>query len=347
MINAHDLTCEDWKEALAGMGEPSFRAGQVFAWLHKGIDFPQMGNLPGALRERLARVYDARSVTIAEKFVSTIDGTVKYLFRLHDGHLIEGVRMRYHHGDTLCISTQVGCRMGCSFCASTLDGCARDLSAGEMLGQIIAANGDEAKIHNVVLMGSGEPLDNYDNTVRFLRLLREKGGLELSLRSLSLSTCGIVPRIRQLADEGLPVTLSISLHAPDDDMRRELMPIASRYPMDDLLSACRYYLDKTGRRIIFEYALIGGVNCETRHARMLAGRLRGMQCHVNLIPLNPVPEHGLPGASKAEVLAFEQTLVQHHISVTRRREMGRDISGACGQLRRRYTTQSNGGDNTP
>lgn len=343
MINALDMMAADWKEILAEMGEPSFRAGQVFSWLHKGADFDAMGNLPLSLREKLAQRYDTQGVVIHEKFVSALDGTVKYLFRLHDNHLIEGVRMRYHHGDTLCISTQVGCRMGCAFCASTLDGCARDLSAGEMLGQIIAANRDEPKIHNVVLMGSGEPLDNYDNTVRFLRLLREKGGLELSLRSVSLSTCGIVPRIYALADEGLPVTLSISLHAPDDDMRKELMPVAAAYPMEELMAACRYYLEKTGRRIIFEYALISGVNSETRHARLLASRLRGMQAHVNLIPLNPVPERGLPGATREEILAFEQTLAQHHISATRRREMGRDISGACGQLRRRYVTEANEG----
>lgn len=344
MINAHDLSPADWREALSAMGEPAFRAEQVFAWLSKGVDFPDMGNLPAALRGKLAAVYDANSVAIEEKFVSQEDGTVKYLLRLHDNHLIEGVRMRYHHGDTLCVSTQVGCRMGCAFCASTLDGCARNLSAGEMLGQIIAANREEARIHNVVLMGSGEPLDNYDATVRFLRMLREKGGLGISLRGVSLSTCGIVPRIRQLAEEGLPVTLSISLHAPDDDTRRALMPVAASNPMDKLLDACRYYLEKTGRRIIFEYALISGVNCETRHARMLAARLRGMQCHVNLIPLNPVPELGLPGATRAEALAFQQTLEQHHISVTTRREMGRDISGACGQLRRRYAKQGNGGN---
>ena len=344
MINALDLSPADWKEALSAMGEPAFRAGQVFSWLHKGVDFSEMGNLPAALRQKLARTYDAQAVVIAEKFVSAQDGTVKYLFRLHDGNLIEGVRMRYHHGDTLCISTQVGCRMGCAFCASTLDGCARNLSSGEMLGQIIAANRDEAKIHNVVLMGSGEPLDNYDNTIRFLRMLREKGGLELSLRSVSVSTCGLISRIQRLADEGLPVTLSTSLRAPDDDMRRELMPVAASNPMDALLDACRYYIEKTGRRVIFEYALISGVNCETRHARMLAGRLRGMQCHVNLIPLNPVPERGLPGATREEILAFEQTLAQHHISATRRREMGRDISGACGQLRRRYQTEKNEGN---
>lgn len=343
MINALDLTVADWREALSAMGEPGFRAGQVFGWLHKGAGFSEMGNLPRALRERLERAYDAGAVQVNERFESQVDGTVKYLYRLHDGHLIEGVRMRYHHGDTLCISTQVGCRMGCAFCASTLDGCARSLSAGEMLGQVICANRDMPRIHNIVLMGSGEPLDNYDQVVRFLRLLREKGGLELSLRGVSLSTCGIVPRIRDLAEEGLPVTLSISLHAPDDDLRRQIMPIAAAYPMQDLLAACRYYIERTGRRVIIEYALIAGVNSETRHARMLASRLRGMQCHVNLIPLNPVPEHGLAGAAREDVLAFSQALTQHHISCTIRREMGRDISGACGQLRRRVQAQTTEG----
>ncbi len=346
MTNALDLSPADWNDVLTAMGEPAFRAGQVFAWLHKGADFARMGNLPQALREALAARFDARPVTVWQAFRSRQDGTVKYLFRLHDESVVEGVRMRYHHGDTLCLSTQVGCRMGCVFCASTIGGCARSLSAGEMIGQVLAANADPgadgARIHNIVLMGSGEPLDNYDETVRFLRLLREKGGLEISMRAVSLSTCGIAPRIRLLAEEGLPVTLSISLHAPNGDLRRTLMPVAAAYPMEDLLSACRYYLEKTSRRIIFEYALISGVNSETRHARQLAGLLRGMQCHVNLIPLNPVPESELPGASRAEVLAFQQTLTQHHISCTIRREMGRDISGACGQLRRRHLTESGG-----
>lgn len=342
MINALDLSPAEWKAYLAGLGEPGFRAGQVFAWLHKGADFHEMGNIPAALRERLADAYTARGVTIRERFVSQTDGTVKYLYRLMEGNLIEGVLMHYHHGDTLCVSTQVGCRMGCAFCASTLEGCVRNLSAGEMLGQITCANRDGAKVHNVVLMGSGEPLDNYDHTVRFLRLLREPGGLKLSLRSVSLSTCGIVPRIRDLAEEGLPVTLSVSLHAPDDAIRRRMMPVAKAYPMDELLDACRYYLDKTGRRVIFEYALVQGVNSAPEHARALAERLRGMQCHVNLIPLNPVEEHGLRGAGPDMVSAFERILRQRHISATVRREMGRDIAGACGQLRRRVLSQEGG-----
>ncbi len=342
MINALDLSPAQWKEALSGLGEPSYRANQVFSWLHKGKDFAQMSNLPPALREKLAGLYDGKGVRILKKRVSALDGTVKYLYRLADGHVIEGVRMRYHHGDTLCVSTQVGCRMGCSFCASTLDGLARNLTAGEILGQIVAANGDEEKIHNVVLMGSGEPLDNYDEVIGFLRLLREPMGLNISLRSVSLSTCGLPERIRALAEEGLPVTLSVSLHAPDDETRRQMMPVANAHPMEALLSACRYYLEKTGRRVIFEYALVAGVNSDPAQARALAKRLRGMQCHVNLIPLNPVPERGMAGASPVQVRAFEKTLLDEGVSVTCRREMGRDIAGACGQLRRGYLKENEG-----
>ena len=335
MTNALDLSVAQWEAVLKAAGEPAFRARQVFAWLHKGARFSQMANLPKALRERLAAQYDDAGVVIEKRFVSELDGTVKYLYRLCDGNFIEGVRMRYHYGDTLCVSTQVGCRMGCRFCASTLEGLARNLTAGEILGQLVAAQA-EGKINNIVLMGSGEPLDNYDNTVRFLHLLREKGGVEMSMRSVSLSTCGLVPQLRALAGEGLPVTLSVSLHAPNDAIRRQVMPVADAYGMDALLDACRYYLEKTGRRVIFEYALIEGLNSASAHAQELAARLRGMQCHVNLIPLNPVPERQLRGATRRTAEAFLQELTRLHISATIRREMGRDISGACGQLRRRY-----------
>ena len=335
MTTALDLSVAQWEGVLKAAGEPAFRARQVFAWLHKGARFSQMANLPKALRERLAAQYDDAGVVIEKRFVSELDGTVKYLYRLCDGNFIEGVRMRYHYGDTLCVSTQVGCRMGCRFCASTLEGLARNLTAGEILGQLVAAQA-EGKINNIVLMGSGEPLDNYDNTVRFLHLLREKGGVEMSMRSVSLSTCGLVPQLRALAGEGLPVTLSVSLHAPNDAIRRQVMPVADAYGMDALLDACRYYLEKTGRRVIFEYALIEGLNSAPAHAQELAARLRGMQCHVNLIPLNPVPERQLRGATRRTAEAFLQELTRLHISATIRREMGRDISGACGQLRRRY-----------
>ena len=334
------MTPEELGVYLKELGQPAFRAKQVFAWLHQGVPFERMSNLPKALRETLAENCLDNPVQVLETITSKLDGTIKLLYRLHDGHVIEGVLMRYKYGNTLCVSTQVGCRMGCAFCASTLDGCARSLSAGEILGQIVCANGVLApqgqKVGNVVLMGSGEPMDNYDNVVRFLRILRMEGGLCIGMRSVSLSTCGLVPNMRRFAQEDLPVTLSLSLHAPNDEIRKRLMPVANAYTMDETLDACRYYIEKTGRRVIFEYALVHGVNAAPEQAAELAGRLRGMQCHVNLIPLNSVPERGLTGVSEREVDAFKHVLEQKNISVTRRREMGDDIEGACGQLRRRY-----------
>ena len=319
-------------------GLPGFRGKQIFRWMHQGADFDEMTNLPLSLRETLKKTAVAQPVTIIDKRESCIDETVKFLFGLRDGNCVEGVLMSYHHGHTLCISTQVGCRMGCTFCASTLDGCVRSLTAGEMLGEILCANrflAGKSRVHNVVLMGSGEPLDNYDNVMKFLRLLREEDGVQIGLRNVSLSTCGIVPRMYDLAEENLPVTLSVSLHAPNDNIRRQTMPIAKAYPMEDLLRACRHYIEKTGRRVIFEYALVGGVNCMDEHAVELASRLRGMQCHVNLIPLNVVEERDLKGVTEATVRRFMDKLESLHISVTRRREMGDDIEGACGQLRRK------------
>ena len=334
------MTPEELGVYLKELGQPAFRAKQLFAWLHQGVPFERMSNLPKSLRETLAENCLDNPVQVLETITSKLDGTIKLLYRLHDGHVIEGVLMRYKYGNTLCVSTQVGCRMGCAFCASTLDGCARSLSAGEILGQIVCANGVLApqgqKVGNVVLMGSGEPMDNYDNVVRFLRILRMEGGLCIGMRSVSLSTCGLVPNMRRFAQEDLPVTLSLSLHAPNDEVRKRLMPVANAYAMDDVLDACRYYIEKTGRRVIFEYALVHGVNAAPEQAAELAGRLRGMQCHVNLIPLNSVPERGLTGVSEREVDAFRRVLEQKNISVTRRREMGDDIEGACGQLRRRY-----------
>ena len=327
-------------------GLPAFRGRQLFRWIHQGADFDGMTNLPLALREKLRQTAVAQPVEIIERRQSRLDDTVKFLFGLRDGHCVEGVLMHYHHGYTLCISTQVGCRMGCAFCASTLDGCVRNLTPGEMLGEILCANrflAGRDRVHNVVLMGSGEPLDNYDNVMRFLRLLREEDGVNIGLRNVSLSTCGIVPKMYDLAEEGLPVTLSVSLHAPNDEIRRQTMPIAKVYPMDDVLAACRNYVEKTGRRVIFEYALVGGVNCEDRHAVELASRLRGLQCHVNLIPLNTVEERHLKGVPEQTVTRFLHTLEGLHISATRRREMGDDIEGACGQLRRK-TIMAQGAD---
>ena len=336
------MTPKELAAYFKAIGQPAFRAKQVFSWLHAGVPFDGMTNLPKALRQTLAKTCMDNPVSVLSTVQSKLDGTIKLLYKLHDGHVIEGVLMRYKYGNTLCLSTQVGCRMGCAFCASTLDGCARSLTPAEMLGQIVCANGilhaqgEGQKVGNIVLMGSGEPFDNYDNVVKFLRILRLEGGLCIGMRSVSLSTCGLVPQMRKFAEEDLPVTLSLSLHAPDDEVRRKLMPVANAYNFDEVLDACRNYIEKTGRRVIFEYALVHGVNASPEQAAKLAGRLRGMQCHVNLIPLNSVPERGLTGVSEREVDAFKKVLEQKNISVTRRREMGDDIEGACGQLRRRY-----------
>ena len=329
------------------LGESRFRAKQIREWLNRGADIDGMTNLSAPLRARLKAVAVANPVRVLEGFKSKLDETEKLLYALEDGNLIEGVVMRYHHGDTLCVSTQVGCRMGCAFCASTLDGRVRDLTAGEILGQVAAANrhiraqDPSRRIHNIVLMGSGEPLDNYDNVMKFLRLVNDARGLNISLRNISLSTCGLVPKMYQLAEEGLPVTLSVSLHAPNDDIRRKMMPVANAFPMDDLIRACANYIDKTGRRVIFEYALVSGVNCDVRHAEELARRLRGLRCHVNLIPLNSVRERSLEAPERREAEAFLKRLELKHISATIRREMGSDIEGACGQLRRRVLEEEN------
>lgn len=338
LMNMTRRELADWMKR---QGESSFRGGQVYDWLMRGADFPQMTNLSAALRARLSEIALANPVRIDQVHLSKIDETAKFLYELPDGNMIEGVLMRYHHGDTLCLSTQVGCKMGCKFCASTLDGCVRSLTPAEMLGQVVAANGyaraqsPDRRVHNIVLMGSGEPLDNYENVIRFLRLVNAPEGLNISLRNISLSTCGLVPNMLRLAEENLPVTLSVSLHAPNDEIRRTMMPVANVYPMDDLLQACRNYVAKTGRRVIFEYALVAGVNCEDRHADELARKLRGLQCHVNLIPLNSVKERNLMSPGRALAERFQARLTHDHISATIRREMGADIDGACGQLRRR------------
>ena len=334
-------TLEELTAYLQTLGEKPFRAKQLYGWLHKGADFDEMRNLPAALREKLKQSDTAIGVSIIKTLVSQKDGTEKYLFSLRDGNVVEGVLMRYNYGNTLCISSQVGCRMGCKFCASTLEGRMRDMTAGEMLGEVVAVNrlhaqGDKRGVTNIVMMGSGEPLDNYDNVVRFLRLVSAPEGINISLRNVSVSTCGLADRMDDLARENLPITLSISLHAPTDEARRRIMPIANQYSIERLMKACRDYVDKVGRRIVFEYALIEGVNTSLEDADKLAALTRGLLCHVNLIPLNAVPERGLQGVSEREVDAFRKVLEQRNISVTRRREMGDDIEGACGQLRRRY-----------
>ena len=318
-----------------------FRAGQIAGWLMRGAEIGEMTNLSAALRGRLDEVAVANPVRIMDSFKSKLDETEKFLYALNDGNLIEGVLMRYHHGDTLCVSTQVGCRMGCAFCASTLEGKVRNLTPGEILGQVVTANrhiqasDPGRRVHNIVLMGSGEPLDNYDNVVKFLRLVNDPKGLNISLRNISLSTCGLVRRMYDYAKEGLPVTLSLSLHAPNDEIRRQIMPVANAYGYEEVLTACKYYIEQTGRRVIFEYALIKNLNSDVRHAEELARRLRGMRCHVNLIPLNDVKERKLEAPDRRTVDAFLKRLELKHISATVRREMGADIEGACGQLRRK------------
>ncbi len=297
-----------------------FRAGQIAGWLMRGAEIGEMTNLSAALRGRLDEVAVANPVRIMDSFKSKLDETEKFLYALNDGNLIEGVLMRYHHGDTLCVSTQVGCRMGCAFCASTLEGKVRNLTPGEILGQVVTANrhiqasNPGRRVHNIVLMGSGEPLDNYDNVVKFLRLVNDPKGLNISLRNISLSTCGLVRRMYDFAREGLPVTLSLSLHAPNDEIRRQIMPVANAYSYEEVLTACKYYIEQTGRRVIFEYALIKNLNSDVRHAEELARRLRGMRCHVNLIPLNDVKERKLEAPDRRTVDAFLKRLELKHIS---------------------------------
>ena len=336
-----DLTKPEVERLLFDLCEPKYRAKQVWEWLNRGARVEEMTNLPAALREKLSAI-PYGGVVIERKFHSAKDGTVKYLFRLEDENLVEGVLMRYHYGNTLCLSTQIGCNMGCKFCASTLDGCVRNLRPGEMLGQLLAVERDEPpaeaghrNVTNIVLMGSGEPLDNYDNVVAFLNRVTDQDGLRISPRNISVSTCGIVPKIAQFMQDAPHVTLSISLHAHDDETRSSLMPVNKAYPIDSVIAAAKEYADKTGRRVVFEYALIGGVNASLSDADALAKKLRGILCHVNLIPLNPVPERGLNGVSRLEAEQFSARLAERNISATVRREMGTDIEGACGQLRRR------------
>lgn len=328
---------EELKTLFKSLGQPAFRAGQVLAWLNKGVPFEEMSNLPKSLRETLRDSCVDLPMSIHQTFPSRKDDTVKFLFSCLDGNMIEGVLMHYHYGYSLCISTQVGCKMGCAFCASTLNGCVRSLTAAEMLSQVLLANrflGEKGHVGHIVLMGSGEPLDNYDHVVAFLRTVNAEEGLNISLRNISLSTCGLVPQMERLSGEGLPVTLSISLHAPNDQIRRQIMPIANTYAIDELMDAVRAYVRKTGRRVVFEYALIDQLNSRPEHARELARLVAGLQCHVNLIPLNHVDERSLRPASPETVQLFLKTLEEKHVSATIRREMGSDIGGACGQLRR-------------
>lgn len=339
MPNALDYNIQDWEKYLAKICEPKFRGKQIFAWLHKGVDFDKMSNLPKKLQEKLKQDFDCNCVKIYKKLVSEKDGTRKYIFLLSDGNIIEGVLMSYKYGNTICISTQVGCRMNCAFCASGLDGLVRNLTAGEMVGEVLAINNDlgegERQITNIVLMGSGEPLDNYQNVLKFLEMISCDSGINISKRNISLSTCGLCDKIYNLADDLGGVTLTISLHAPNDEVRSQIMPVNKAFKIKDIINAVKYYFEKTGRRIIFEYSMIQGVNDSVVCAKELSVILKGLPCHVNLINLNYVKEKNLKSSGKEPVAKFLKVLEDNGISATIRRTMGSDIEGACGQLRRK------------
>ena len=331
------LTLAELQSQLAQMGQSSFRAGQVYAWLHRGaVTFGEMTDLPKALRESLDERYDITAAQVVRKQASQQDGTVKYLWRLSDGNCVETVLMRYRYGNSVCISSEVGCPMGCAFCASTLGGLVRRLRPSEMLDQVLFTQLDAGQpISHIVLMGIGEPLDNLDTVLRFLALVNSPQGMNIGMRHISLSTCGLVPKIRQLAEEKLQLTLSVSLHAPNDEIRNTIMPVNRAYHVEALLAACRDYARMTGRRISFEYAMIRGVNDSPACARLLLKRLRGMPAHVNLIPLNEVAESPLKPSSRQTIRQFQQILADGGLPVTVRRSLGGDIDAACGQLRRK------------
>ena len=338
------MTAEELVPVVTELGEKKFRAAQLFSWMSKGCAIDEMSNLPAAFREKLRLECEYRLPKIAEKYVSAIDGTVKYLFSLTDGECVESVFMHYEHGTSLCVSSQAGCAMGCRFCASTLNGRVRSLTASEILGQVAAVTRDTGeRVDGVVMMGIGEPLDNYDNVVKFLRLVSDPAGLGIGLRHISLSTCGLVPGIKKLADEGLPVTLSVSLHATNDEKRSELMPVNKKYNIAALMEACRYYFAETGRRISFEYTLIEGKNDSPADSAALAKLIKtGMRApaHVNLIPLNEVAETHLTSAGRKRAREFAAELEKHGVTATVRRTLGSDINASCGQLRLRHLAQS-------
>ena len=337
------MTLEEISLVLKELNQPAFRTKQVFTWLHKGVtSCGEMTNLPQSLRDALDEKYPLLPPKVVRKQESQKDGTMKYLWMLSDGNCVETVLMRYHYGNTVCISTEVGCAMGCAFCASTLGGLVRRLEPREMLEQVLFTQIDSGlPISHIVLMGIGEPLDNYDNVLRFLHLVNSELGMNISMRHISLSTCGLVPKIDLLAEEKLQLTLSVSLHAPNDGVRNTIMPVNKAYPVDRLLDACRRYYQKTGRRISFEYAMIDGVNDTPEAAKELIGKLKGMGAHINLIPLNHVEESPLKPSSKQAVSHFQKLLEDAGIPATVRRSLGGDIDASCGQLRRKYT-QSQG-----
>lgn len=338
MRDIKSFTLEELKNEMALLGEKPFRAKQIYQWMHEKLvrGFDEMTNLSLSLRDKLSETYTFTSLKQICVQESALDGTRKYLFELGDGKMVESVFMRYKHGNSVCISSQVGCRMGCAFCASTLDGLERSLLPSEMLDQIYMITlltGE--RVSNVVVMGTGEPLDNYDNLLKFLTLITDENGLHISQRSITVSTCGLVEKMRRLADEKLQITLALSLHAATDEKRKKLMPVANKYSVAELMDVCAYYFEKTGRRITFEYALVSGVNDNQEDAGELLALVKGMNCHVNLIPVNPIKERDFVQSEASFIDAFKNKLAKNGINVTIRREMGRDIDGACGQLRRR------------
>lgn len=343
-IDIKSLERTELENFITELGEQSYRAVQLFEWMHGKLatGFDEMTNLPKSLRETLAQCCEYTVLTEVETIHSKLDDTCKYLFRLSDGNIVESVRMKYHHGYSVCISSQAGCRMGCKFCASTLSGLARNLTAAEMLEEVYQIQRiTEERISNVVVMGTGEPMDNYEALLRFLRLLSEEKGQNLSQRSITVSTCGLVEPMRKFADENMSVTLALSLHAPEDTLRSQLMPVARQYPLSEVIAACDYYYEKTGRRISYEYSLIAGVNDRPSDAQALTRLLRGKNCHVNLIPVNPVTEREFRRPEGKNIQNFKNILEKNRINVTIRREMGADIEAACGQLRKRYMDKVN------
>lgn len=334
--NILDLEFEELRQRLEGAGEPGFRAKQVWQWLYQGATgFDEMTNLPKAFRDKLKDLFYIGGIETKQRLISEKDGTRKYLFALKDGKVVESVLMKYHYGNSVCLSTQIGCRMGCKFCASARLGIDRNLTCGEMIAQIMAIQNDiNERISHVVLMGIGEPFDNYDNVIKFLKRLNASDTLAISYRRMTVSTCGLVPEILRFSKEGIPVNLSVSLHAPNDIIRKEIMPVARRYTFDKILSACHIYTQETKRRITFEYTLIHGVNDADEHALELSKKLAGLLCHVNLIPVNSVKGTGYIKSNQDKVLSFKNILEKNRIPVTVRRELGSDISAACGQLRK-------------
>lgn len=338
-MNLKSLTQPELADILKELGQPGFRAKQIYTWLHRGVrSYDEMTNLPKQLRQALAEKYPIQAPKVVRKQESQRDGTIKYLWELSDGNCVETVLMRYHYGNTVCISTEVGCRMGCAFCASTLGGLVRRLEPFEMLDQVLFTQVDSGlPVSHIVLMGIGEPLDNFDNVMRFLELVNSEDGMNISMRHISLSTCGLVPKIDELAKRKLQLTLSVSLHAPNDTVRNKIMPVNRAYPSEELLGACRRYYQATNRRISFEYAMIDGVNDTEADAKELLRRLKGLPAHFNLIPLNHVEESPLKPSSRAAVARFQKILEDGGITATVRRTLGGDIDASCGQLRRNYT----------